>query len=556
MSQTQLARMILTFLACASPFATLAAASPTITQILNNSSGIPPGLPNYGIAPSSIFIVTGTGLADTGVPALQSSAAPGLPLKLNGASITVVVNGVTTYPALYYTSPTQLAAVLPAATPVGTGTLTVTYDGANSNAASIQMVASAVGINHFNQIPIPLGIFNPNVDIAVATDAASGALLTFTNSGVPGEVITLWATGLGADAADSDTTFSSTPHAVNTPLKIYVGGVQAAILYQGSAGYPGVTQINLAIPSSITTGCYVSLAAVTGTIISNVVVFPVNPGGGTCVDPGRGTPTTGAQILQNVQNTLNAGALSVLQTNVTSSKDVLTVTNSAGAGFDHFTGLLAAATGRSGIITAGGCWVAPTVLGGKLTIAGLDAGSISLTGPAGLAIALPPAGADDPGGYGGPLAAGAIPSSGGTFTFTGTGGADVGPFNAAVTFSNPIFNWTNQGAAATIVRAQGLTVTWTGGNPGTFVYIGGGLTVQPATAKSPGLIVGCGCRSAVEAGQFTVPAYIFLGIPAGKGGMTVNNQIDLTCSATGLDPAAGATALTGQIEFSMPSTYQ
>jgi uncharacterized protein (TIGR03437 family) len=120
----------------------------TVTQILNNSSGTPPGLPNYGIAPSSIFIVTGTGLADPGTPVLQSSAAPGLPFALNEASITVVVNGVTTYPALYYTSPTQLAAVLPAATPVGTGTLTVTYDGALSNAAGIQVVASAVGIDH------------------------------------------------------------------------------------------------------------------------------------------------------------------------------------------------------------------------------------------------------------------------------------------------------------------------------------------------------------------------------------------------------------------------
>jgi len=208
MTQTLSARMVLTVLAFAAPVASLAAA-PTITQILNNSSGIPPGLPNYGIAPSSIFIVTGSDLADPGVPVLQSSAAPGLPLTLNGASITVVVNGVTTHPALYYTSPTQLAAVLPAATPVGTGTLTVTYDGANSNAASIQVVASAVGINHFNQIPIPLGVFNPNVDIGVATDAITGSLLTFTNSGVPGEIITLWATGLGADPADSDTTFSS-----------------------------------------------------------------------------------------------------------------------------------------------------------------------------------------------------------------------------------------------------------------------------------------------------------------------------------------------------------
>jgi uncharacterized protein (TIGR03437 family) len=553
MSQILAAQTVLTALVFALPVAALAAA-PTITQILNNSSGTPPGLPNSGIAPSSIFIVTGTGLADPGTPVLQSSAAPGLPLTLNGASITVVVNGVTTHPALYYTSPTQLAAVLPAATPVGTGTLTVTYDGAPSNAASVLVVASAVGINHFNQIPIPLGIFNPNVDIGVATDAVTGALLTFTNSGVPGEIITLWATGLGPDPADSDTTYSSTPHAVNTPLQIYVGGVQANILYQGSAGYPGVTQINLTIPASVNPGCYVSLAAVTGTIISNVVVFPINPGGGTCVEQGRGTPVTGAQILQNVQDTLNAGALSVLQTNVTSSKGVLTVTNSAGAGFDHETGLLAGATGRSGIITPGGCWVAPTVVGGPVTIAGLDAGSISLTGPAGLAIALPPAGADDPGGYGGPLAAGAIPSSGGTFTFTGSGGAVLGPFTAAVTFTNPIFNWTNQSASAIVNRAQGLTVTWTGGNPGTIVYIGGGFTVTPSSASSPGLSVGYGCRSAVEAGQFTVPSYILLGFPAGSGGTTVNQQVELTFSATGLSPAAAL--LTGQIEFSMPTTYK
>jgi len=44
----------------------------------------------------------------------------------------------------------------------------------------------------------------------------------------------------------------------------------------------------------------------------------------------------------------------------------------------------------------------------------------------------------DPGGYGATLAAGAIPSTGGTFTLTGTGGADFGPFTAAVTFTNPI----------------------------------------------------------------------------------------------------------------------
>jgi hypothetical protein len=142
----------------------------------------------------------------------------------------------------------------------------------------------------------------------------------------------VWATGLGADGADSDTTYASAPHAVNTPLQIYVGGMQATILYQGSAGYPGVTQIDVAIPASVTTGCYVSLAAVTGNVISNVVVLPIQPGGGTCVEPGRGTTITGAQLLQQVQNTLSAVVLNLIQTNATSSKGVVTVTNSANRG--------------------------------------------------------------------------------------------------------------------------------------------------------------------------------------------------------------------------------
>lgn len=98
------------------------AGAPTITKIENNSSHIAAGRPNYGIAPSSIFTIQGNALADAGDPVLQSSAAPGLPLTLNGSSISVTVGRITVSPAIYYTSPGQVAAVLPARTPVGTGT--------------------------------------------------------------------------------------------------------------------------------------------------------------------------------------------------------------------------------------------------------------------------------------------------------------------------------------------------------------------------------------------------------------------------------------------------
>ena len=45
---------------------------------------------------------------------------------------------------------------------------------------------------------------------------------------------------------------------------------------------------------------------------------------------GKGAPIIGAQILEQVQDTLNAGVLNLFQTNVTSSEGILTVTNRGG----------------------------------------------------------------------------------------------------------------------------------------------------------------------------------------------------------------------------------
>jgi uncharacterized protein (TIGR03437 family) len=523
---------------------TAAPGVPVIAQILNNSSQTPVGMPNYGIAPSSIFIVQGSSLADPGTPVLQDSSS-GLPATLNGASITVVVGGVTTHPALYYTSAAQLAAVLPAATPIGTGTLVVSYRGTNSAPAPIQVVASAVGINEYNQIPIPLGVLNTNIDLGVATDAVTGALLSFTNSATPGQIITLWTTGLGADPADSDTTYTSTPHSVNTPLQIYVGGVLATILYQGSAGYPGVNQINLTIPASVTEDCQVPLVAVTGKINSNVVVLPIHKGGGTCVKQlTAGATITGDQILKSTQDTIKGGSLTIIQTNSTNAKGVLTVSSSAGASFFKSTGLLAGATGRGDNLSPGSCAVYPIITGGAITVVGLDPGLVTLTGPAGPPITLP-AQLGIKGNDGAILAANVIPA-GGTFTFNGAGGADVGPFSSTVTIAHPNFNWTNQSAAATIDRTQGLLYTWTGGLPGTYVLLGG-------TSTGAGVTAGYSCKVAVEAGQFIVPSYILLGMPAGTGGASIQqHDTDGGFSATGLDDA-GVSAV---IEYSVAATVK
>src|SRR5215472_606532 len=248
------------------------AGTPLVFKVLNNSSYIPPGYPNSGIAPSSVFVVFGSGMSDPGSPVPQASASPGLPLTLSGTSLSVTVNGVTTHPAMYYVSPAQLAAVLPAATPIGDGTLIVTYRGVASAPMPIHVVPAALGINTYSN------------GVAVATDAVNYSLLSYTESGSPGQTIVLWVTGLGADPADSDTTYTTTPHSVKTPLQVYVGGALATILYQGASGYPGVNQINLVIPKSAPTGCWVPISAVAGGVVSNTATISINNGGGPCFD--------------------------------------------------------------------------------------------------------------------------------------------------------------------------------------------------------------------------------------------------------------------------------
>ncbi len=501
---------------------------PLISNVLNNASYVPAGFPNYGIAPSSVFAVFGSGLADPGQPVPQASKAPGLPLTLNGTNITVVVNGVTTHPALYYTSPAQLAAVLPASTPAGTGILTVTYRGNTSAPMPILVVPSALGINTYSN------------GVGVVTDASTYAVLSYTNSGSPGQTVVLWGTGLGPDSADSDTTYTASPHSVHTPLQIYIGGVQASILYQGSSGYPGINQVDLVIPKSVPTGCWIPVAAVAGGVISNVVTISIHSGGGVCVDPASGL--TGDQITPPNGKALKAGLVSLVQTNSPGKGTARVLTNSANAAFEQYTGLYPSRNP----VSPGGCILTqdPTPVPFP-NIVGLDTGAITITGPTEPAVTLKSQGIQ--GAFYAILPADAIPSSGGTFTFQGAGGKDVGPFTSTLTLASPLLTWTNQNDIATIDRTKDLRITWAGGNPGTYVYVTG-------TSLSAGLqhLGGYTCLVSVDAGQFTVPSYILSGLPAGTGGAALQNDIHGMLTPSGIDiGVAGA-----DISYSVRTTTQ
>ncbi len=513
--------------------------TPTVTKVTNNYSYIPDGFSNSGISPSTIFTVFGANMADApvGGVTLNTSAGSGLPTKSGGATVTVTVGGKTVTPGLYYAIPSQIAGVLPAGTPTGTGTLTVSYNGATSAAFTINVVPATLGLDTY--YGTGSGLITATSATTVGTIPA-GTLFNYTNSAAPGQTIVLWGSGLGGDTQDSDTVFTSTPHAVNQgSVQVYFGGVAGTVLYAGSSGYPGLNQINVTIPANAPTGCGVSVAAVVLGVTSNFATLPI--GQGVCSDPVYGI--TGTLLGQlSGQTTVKSGSVIVGQAVTANGTN-----NLALASFSSNTG--AAYGSTSGIVSLGSCLVTEVTGtgGGTSTSNGLDAGaSIALTGPLGaytLSTILPTI----PGTYLAQLPTGAIPSTGGAFTFNGPGGKDVGAFTTTVTLPNPLMNWTNQSAGATVTRSQGVQINWSGGTPGSYVVITGDSSGANGTSGS------FVCYAPQSALTFTVPAYVTGTLPAGTGSLTVENGTNfVSFSASGIDNGIGF----GFNSIGINSTYQ
>jgi len=531
-------------------FVTSAASGPTISQVLNNYGLIPAGFTNSGIAQGSLFIIKGSNLASaSSVTALESSAAPGLPASLNGASVNVTVNGTTTHPAFYYAESIQLALVMPSNTPVGAGTVTVTYNSQTSAAFNINVVASAFGF---------LSNDGTGTGQARTVNATTGSFYGFNQSIPVNTLVEFYGSGLGADLT-RDTTFSQTtsfPFSINALSAVYVGGVQATIQYQGASGYPGLNQVNVIIPANAPTGCFVSVVGVTTAgVPTNFLTLPI--GNGVCDDPGLGYSGSTLTNLGGL-TTVNTGFVEMIYSSSTAGGQGTQLFTEAGAGFQSYTGTTYTSS-TSGIVDIGGCIVTESVAstgGSTGTATGLNAGTITVGSPnAGFApVTLTSESAFLPGFYASvdsmgnsTLPTGFLTQSGGIFPFTATAGTQVGAFNTSVNFPTPLLAWTNQAAAATVVRSQGLPITWTGGSAGTYVTISG--------SSSSGSVSGFfSCLAPVAAGQFTVPAYVLATLPAStSGSLSVGNEtVPTSFTATGLNFGYAI----GIVDYGITAAYQ
>ena len=178
-----------------------------------------------------------------GTLALEDSTKS-LPTTLRGAAAKLTSGGKDYPIPWYYTSPTQTAGVLPAGVPTGPATLSYTYNGVNTT-STVTVVPAAFGISVYNR------------NYAVLQDSTTGAIITPTNSAKPGQTLTLWGTGLGADQGLSDTSANSAQQKIDTPIQLFIGSTQVPqsnIRYVGSLNYPGVNGIVFEAPSNIGSG--------------------------------------------------------------------------------------------------------------------------------------------------------------------------------------------------------------------------------------------------------------------------------------------------------------
>ena len=499
-----------------------AAQNPVISNVANAASGILAPLPNAGIAQGSIFLILGSNLGPAAVAIAPNAFQTA---TLSGTSASITVGGRTTNALMYYTSATQVAVLLPSSTPVGTGTIALTYSGKTSAPFPITVVQNNLGIFTVSQNGSGPGIVT----------FADYSFVSVAKAANPGDVLILWGTGLGPVSAD-DASGPQPGNMATLPLKLWLGGVSAPIAYQGRSGCCiGEDQIVFTVPNDVPAGCAVPLSVQIGNQISNSVVLPVATAGRTC------TPVLTAFPAAVLSQLVNGGSASYGRVELRRQP------NSNAAGYNDnvnpaFVRFSFAAPFQPFVTSfvdnqpLGTCLVYNTLSPGSTppvnVLSSVDIGtSLSVNGPNG--IRTIDAASQLLSGTGNYLAPG-------DYTVSSSGGSDVPGFTASLNIPvSPL--WTNepsfgsQNSAPPVVRSTGATITWSGGSPNAYLEI----RISSATDNSFTNGATVVCTAAMNAGRFTIPPAALLALPSGPNGYmefkpTTNPVI---YKATGLDIA-------------------
>jgi len=429
---------------------------------------------------------------------------------------------------LYYTSATQIAGLLPSSTPAGTGTIVVTYNGTPGPPGPITVVQNNLGVYTVSQNGAGPGIVT----------FADYSLVSGTKAANPGETLIIWATGLGP-VSGNEAAGALPGDMPDIPVKVWVGGVAATVVYRGRSGCcVGEDQIAFVVPAGVV-DCNASLVIQINNQISNNSTMAIAASGRTCIPALAGESV---EILN--KSPLSLGFIGVFRESFPATPGG-PATKSDGADGNF---LKASATGAQisatlGTVPLGSCQVTtstftPGSQGSHKDEPGfsfslLDAGAaLTLTGPSGTRTLSK----SKDGGFRGQLGDGSPGNflDPGNYTLTGPGGSDVGKFTASITLPQPLV-WTNQASLATVTRANGVTVNWTGDPKGT-VEINGDSSFITGGGTGIGVNAAFKCLALAASGTFTVPAYVLLSLPPQFGNLTLGGIApSASFTATGLD---------------------
>lgn len=196
------------------------------------------------LAPNCIATIYGTNLAySTRGITSQDLQGGSLPYVLANTGVRVWVNNIAA--AIYFVSPSQINFLVPSALTAGPATVVVTLNGHAGPAVPVNIADSAPAFFQFNAQ-------------SVAAAHADGSPVTNDTPARPGEIVVLYATGLGQTAppvvyAELATKATSIRNQVG--LQVLLNGVAvdpSAIYYAGLApGFAGLYQINLQLPQTV-----------------------------------------------------------------------------------------------------------------------------------------------------------------------------------------------------------------------------------------------------------------------------------------------------------------
>ena len=484
--------------------AAFVSAQPVIESagVRNSASLTLQGLPGGDIAQGSIFTVMIT--SDVTLPNQLLASYP-VPISFNETSMKVTVGATAVDVLMFGTaqrSPgkVQLDGILPSPTPLGSGTITVTIKGQTSAPAPINVVPSSFAFYTATSQGGGPGVF---------TDLKY-QYITDTHAANPGDFVVGWGTGLGPVSGDE--ALGPLPTAITpTALQMWVGGKPVTPVYTGRTSSAGEDQVNFQIPAGVT-GCAVPVTLQIGNVVSNTATIPIAANGRMCADA-NGFSTSDLQTLTD-QGTFNIGSISLDRY----INPLVPGVGAPGVG-DNGTALFAKLQ-VGAIVMTSGPFTRPSI--GTCTLAsnaavnnflvgstGLDAGlMINVTGPGGTKQLVDSSAIH--GNYAAQFGPGFL--NPGTYIIdNGPGGADIGSFKVSLNMPSPLV-WTNQDTITTIDRSQGVTVTWSGGDPNSYALISGSSTVF-TNALSASFV----CAASMADGKFTVPSSVLLALPPSSG---------------------------------------